>query len=176
MLYGVYLLYKKLAYDVNRDQESIFRTIGITYFFIRIFLYLGLYLEKSFFVVISAFGLLYIGYELNNIFGITTGDETKLILNTALFFNILTMLFFGLLQVSFKADFGIPIFPKFIVNDLISLGQAIFGFFGWIFNMLFFVIPGIPTAVNILFLLVKLISFISLIVIIRNFLIPTAQA
>lgn len=162
----LYKRYKFLTEQAYKTSEEAIRVIFVTTFFLTSVLYLAYLIEKSWFVTFSITGILYLSNEFLNITGNNSGsDMDKNIVYTVAFFSIFIYIWFSLFGFVSGVSFGNPTLSEINVSNPIGSLNNIWSFF---IDILFYAIPDIPEFLNITFFVLRIISYFSLILVIKN--------
>jgi len=156
-------------------QNEVLKKLSIELFLWVFLLYFGMLLiQKTIFVIFSIFGLLYLGSELQNMFGSDGSDFNKTLLFGTAWFNLLSYIYFSFVQIATNINFGIPKFNTLFIGDL-SIIQYLGSVLVYIWNLLFFTIPDIPLFISLILIFIKIISVMTAIMVIYNALLPTVE-
>jgi hypothetical protein len=147
--------------QVGFTSEDILRKVVNRAFFLVTLMYLVFVLiDKTVFVISSVLAMLYFGNDILkslNLVTESTKTEKKFMLNMA-FFNLASFLWFKMSNITTGVSYGFPDLPTSSVlqGDIVSW---ITTWITFLFNMLFFTIPEIPSVLN---LFIKGLQFVSI--------------
>lgn len=168
-------LYHHQTMNLGRDSKDVIKTIFQYTFFIVTLLYLMLAVSKPVFTIFSMMGILYLGNEILNFYSVDGSDTEKAVVYSTAFFNILLFIWFSLFEYLSNIDFGIPNFPSLVEITLSGLIDYAKNIFIYLISLIFFTIPEVPTILNMILVLLRVIGILSFIIMIKNTVNPATR-
>lgn len=172
-MYNIYQRQKRM----DKDNDEIIKSMFLFAFGeVFVFYFLMLLIPKSIFVIFSVIGLLYLGNLINSALGVTSTDFEKNIMLSTGFFNILSFIYFGFVQVAGNVDFGLPNLAISLSSNYTNIFTKLIGLMSYFQDLIFFSIPDIPVFLNHILGIVRVISIFSLIVVLYNAVNPVVKS
>lgn len=175
--------YYKKETEKGRTTDEVFKSMFILLFVFVSLGYLIFIIEKSYFVIFSVIGLLYLSSQIHNLTGMQGSVDEKAFIKTMATFGVFLYIWFGLFQVVSGVSFGLGESNYIAIdydnisligeNSIFNIGMNLLKTLG---SVLFFTIPNIPLFLNFILQALKIFTLISMVIVIRNFFIPTSQA
>jgi len=167
--------YQRMTEDPQSDQEQILMKVTES-FFISVFMlyFVFLLLGDTIFTVISLFGLLYLGGKIRNMTAGDTDDFNKNLVYGTAYFSLLNYFYFSFVEIGTGISFNVPSLSIPSLT-LVNAPTIIGNFVSFLWKIIFFSIPSVPTFVNGIFITIRVFSIFTLLVVLYNAISPTAE-